>query len=304
MEIREQLFNIMRQFGFQMKMFDNDGNGPLLEELEADYFYCVKGDINIMIVVADQQTSDYNTVRLYRNNTIDKYFFRKILQKVKNIVVSNAYTLKIENFGRQFTPKDFAYMPKLKTRGEDELAESFDVSGKKKTQYFKKDNAKVVVKHNDYIDETKRYANSRKIKEVFVVTGDGEKRKMPNANLTLGKAVANHVNHGGNLYDDETNKLILLSQDIQCLRGNMLSEKLREDVAEDKIVSLKKFIQEKKDLYNKLVRNLQARKSKIPEGTFPDYNTPEHTFSKSFFSEFVDEELANKFARISICLKL
>jgi hypothetical protein len=37
-----------------MKLFDNDGNGPLLQESEADYFYCVKGDINIMIVVTDE----------------------------------------------------------------------------------------------------------------------------------------------------------------------------------------------------------------------------------------------------------
>jgi hypothetical protein len=51
-------------------------------------------------------------------------------------------------------------MPKRKViNSEDELIESFDVSGKKKTSYFKKDNAKVVAKHSDYIDESKRNAN-------------------------------------------------------------------------------------------------------------------------------------------------
>lgn len=303
MEIREELFNIMRQFGFQMKLFDNDGNGPLLQEAEADYFYCVKGDINIMIVVDDVQNAEYKLVKMYRNNNIDKFFFRKLLSKIKNIVVQNAYTLRIENFGRSFTPKDFSFMPKIKPT-DSELAEQFDVSGKKKTSYFKKENAKLVAKHSDYIDESKRNPNQRKIKDLFVVTNEGEKRKIPNGNLTLGKAVANHVNHGGNLYDDETNKLILLGSDISCLKEATLIQNLREDVAEDKLISLKKFIQEKKDMYKKLVRNIASRKSKIPEGTFPDYNTPEHTFQKSFFSEYLDDDLANKFARIQICLKL
>jgi hypothetical protein len=65
---------------------------------------------------------------------------------------------------------------------------------------------------------------------------------------------------------------------MSCLKDATLIENLREGVAEDKLISLKNFIQEKKDMYKKLVRNLASRKSKIPEGTFPEYNTPEHTF--------------------------
>lgn len=300
MSIREDLFNVMKSFGFAMKMYDIEGNGPIIDPENADYFYCVRGDDTYMIVVEDETSSEYKHISLYKSETDDKFEFRKQLKKIATIVKKNAYTLTVRSLGKNFTPKDFSALPKIAAskRSKEPTFESYTIKGFKKTSHFIKENAKVVVHHKEEVDESKQYARSRKIREVLVATKSGERRKIPNGNLTMGKAIANHINYGGNLYDETVNNLIMLDNDINVIKRANLTEC---NASEDKIQSLRKTLMDARKRLTRFIGSLSMKKSKIDEKMFADLTGPKHTFSKSYFENIVgDETLADSIARISI----
>jgi hypothetical protein len=300
MSIREDLFNVMKSFGFAMKMYDIDGNGPVIDPDDADYFYCVQGENSYMIVVEDETSSEYKHVSLYKTESEDKFEFRKQLRKISNIVKRNAYTLTVRSLGKNFTPKDFSTLPKINAnkRSKEPTVESYQIKGYKKTSHFVKENARVIVHHKEEIDESKKYARSRKIREVLVSTKAGERRKIPNGNLTMGKAIANHINHGGDLYDDSVNKLIMLGNDIDKIKSATINE---SDMNSDKILSLRKTLMDARKQLRRYIGSLSMKKSKIDESVFSDLDGPKHAFSKAYFENIVDDvQLADSIARISI----
>jgi hypothetical protein len=300
MSVREDLFNVMKSFGFAMKMYDIDGNGPIIDPEDADYFYCVRGEDNYMIVVEDETSSEYRHVSLYKTESDDKFEFRKQLSKLSTIVKRNAYTLTVRSLGKNFTPKDFSTLPKISAskRAKEPTLESYQIKGFKKTSHFIKENARVIVHHKDEVDETKQHARSRKIREVLVATKSGERRKVPNGNLTMGKAIANHINHGGDLYDDTVNRLIMLGNDIDNVKRANLNEASAD---EDKIQSLRKTLMDARKQLTKFIGSLSMKKSKIDESAFSDLSGPKHAFSKTYFENLVgDSNLADSIARISI----
>jgi hypothetical protein len=300
MSIREDLFNVMKSFGFAMKMYDIDGNGPIIDPEDADYFYCVRGEDSFMIVIEDETSSEYKHVSLYKTESEDKFEFRKQLEKLATIVRRNAYTLTVRSLGKNFTPKDFSTLPKISSnkRAKEPTVESYQIKGFKKTSHFVKENAKVIVHHKEVVDESKQYARSRKIREVLVSTKSGERRKVPNGNLTMGKAIANHINHGGDLFDDTVNRLLVLGSDIDAVKRANLNE---GNADEDKVQSLRKTLMDARRQLTKFIGSLSTKKSKIDESVFTDLNGPKHAFSKTYFGNIVgDEKLADSIARISI----
>jgi hypothetical protein len=61
---------------------------------------------------------------------------------------------------------------------------------------------RIIVRHSDNVDETKRGARSRKIESVFLETELGERRLLPHKNLTYARAMAQHCSQGGALEDE------------------------------------------------------------------------------------------------------
>lgn len=61
---------------------------------------------------------------------------------------------------------------------------------------------RIIVRHSDNVDETKRGARSRHIESVFLETELGERRLLPHNNLTYARAMAQHCSQGGALEDE------------------------------------------------------------------------------------------------------
>jgi len=298
MGIRTDLYNLFKSYGFVMQLYDVDGNGPTLAIEEAEYIYCRRGRETYMVVVNDNSNSTYKKLTIYKTAETSKKDFREMLINFKRIVAKNSFTLTIKNFGKTIVPKDFSVLPKLTQSNKkvDELEESFKVKGFKKTSHFVNENARVIVKHKTNIDEKKSHANSRRIKEVWVATRAGERRKVSESNLTLGKAIANHINQGGSLYDDMTNKLIGIGDDLESLK----KFKPLMECDDEKATSVKQLVREARQQVNKFLTNLSKRKKQINEEDLPSYDIPEHSFTKAFYADMCDDDTADKLAKMSI----
>lgn len=303
MDIHNSIFNLMKSFGFTMKMYDAEGNGPLISFDNAEYFYCFKGKQTYMIVIEDEDSRQYNTVTIYKSDVENTDEFRKILQKAKDIAIKNAYSLTVKNFGRSFTPKDFAIEPKIKKqRDQDTIEESFDIHGSKKTSYHIKERAKVIVRHNKEVSEDKFNARSRNISEVYV-SCNGERRKVSETSLLVGKAVANYVNSGGKLFDSTTNTLVLLGNDIKNLKKNNLNE-TKFPIADDRIDNIRDISSKARKQINKFIGSIAKKKTFIEENDFDFLTGPKFDFTKAYFEALTgEEELSESLARASMFLE-
>lgn len=438
--ISKDLFDYLKSYGFKFKMYDEDGNGPIIDFELAEYIYAVKDGSSLMIVVEHKSSRDYKNLYLYKTPNIKQNKFRKILSDIKRIGSNYGYSTTVKSFGREITPKDFALLPKQKKKKDvtesvnnktfsDDIIEkifdsnyvkfgkklpsrytiwrgvsddsgsgmatygtglytttnkkmaqgygtvkkmdydslpdfplrfdtindfeiwigqtmdilgyddkrkfakdypdlrnfikklgydgiqigsgndiffvkytksltneSFEHTAKKKTSYLMKERAKVVVKHSESDSELKK-----NIKEMYVVAKNGEKRKLTRNNLSMGKAIANHVNAGGNLYDKAVNDLFQMTDDFHDLSKIDFDSVLTE-CSEDQKESLKEFMKEARKQINRYIGGLARRKSQI---NACNYNTPEKTFSRGFFSHLTnDDNLADKLSNISMFITI
>jgi hypothetical protein len=300
MDMRKDIFNLMKSYGFSMKMYDSEGNGPLMSPTDAEYIYCVKGNLTYMFVIEDDSTRFYKHIVLYKSTDENPDEFRKLLKSIKVVTTKNTFSITIKNFGRKFTPKDFAYIPKMNKKP---LEEAFNVKGTKKTSYHANEQAKVVVRHKKEIMDDVDHARSRNIKEVYVATKGGERRKINNGKLSVGKAVANYINNGGSLYDATTNQLILLGDDLEKLRSIKTNENYTV-LEDDKKTKVSSLIAETRKQINKFMTSLCRKKTKLEESDLDFLSSPQYDFSKAYYESILgDSDLAESLARGSMFIE-
>jgi len=205
----EKIFNILKGFGFGVDSFSADGK-QVIDPTQASRF--VVTDPNILVRI------DYTTETVILNTSED-LANHKIRKMLKN--VAHDYLMKFDYkvFGK-----------KLKARGESQdiahqtekdmadIKEGFDtMSGSSKTSYQSLDNVKIVVKHKKAVNEEVRGSRSRNIHSIFIQRGD-ERFKLPENNLAMARAMARHVQKGGEVFDESATSIIEMAQDLKKLR--------------------------------------------------------------------------------------
>ena len=71
--------------------------------------------------------------------------------------------------------------------------------GTTRSSYQEMGPVRIIVRHSDNVDETKRGARSRHIEAIFLETQLGERRLLPFKNMTGARAMAQHCSQGGAL---------------------------------------------------------------------------------------------------------
>lgn len=205
----EKVFNILKGFGFGVDSFSADGK-QVIDPTQATRF--VVTDPNILVRI-DYQTE---TVIL---NTSEDLADHKVRTMLKDIAHDYLMKFDYKVFGK-----------KIKARGESQdiahqtekdmadIKEGFDtMSGSSKTSYQSLDNVKIVVKHKKAVNEEVRGSRSRNIHSIFIQRGD-ERFKLPENNLAMARAMARHVQKGGEVFDENATSIIEMAHDLKKLR--------------------------------------------------------------------------------------
>jgi hypothetical protein len=104
------------------------------------------------------------------------------------------------------------------TYNKDEVIGEGRMYGTHKSSYEKDGNVKLIVRHSESVNPEQRGARSRKIKAIFVETGEGERIKLPHNNLRYARAMARHVSEGGQLTDDFGQHITRIAEECSKLR--------------------------------------------------------------------------------------
>ena len=96
---------------------------------------------------------------------------------------------------------DVNYEDESMVEAEENVMEGFgSMTGSSKTSYQGLDNVKLIVKHKAPVNEESRGARSRNIHSIFVQRGE-ERFKMAENNLKAARAMARHLQMGGETFD-------------------------------------------------------------------------------------------------------
>lgn len=244
--IAEKVFSILKGFGFGVDSFDLSGK-QVVDPTEATRF--VVSDPNILVRL-DPSTE---TLILNTSEDLSDHKVRKMLKELSKDYLMN-FDYKV--FGKTLKAKGES--TDIARQSEKDMADVMEgfgtMSGSSKTSYQTLENIKIVVKHKKPVNEEVRGSRSRQIHSIFIQRGD-ERFKLPENNLAMARAMARHVQQGGEVFDEVGTKITEMATDLRKLRvftkyvqsNNIVNEENQEYVT----LALEN-IQEIKDTFSKL----------------------------------------------------
>lgn len=239
--IAEELFNKIRSRFEPVTLFGKDGK-PTGKEREArlftfPYLSRVSGrklgmlDASIIDERALKISFTKNMPFKFRQPEEEKEWEQFILG-MRKFAKRNIMDFDIRDIGKDMlTPRDRQQVIVSKQHAEESgrpMSESIQWTGTTRTSIQDFGEARLVIRHSERVDEEKPGARSRKIESMFVETTQGERFRMPYNRLSLGRAMAQHVAHGGRIYDEAGQYISGMAEEMNNLAFFVRSTKNRQ----------------------------------------------------------------------------
>ena len=302
-KIAEKTMKIIQGLGMQPKMFDSSNGKAVADPLKARYFYVEVPNIMVFI---DAEKQELN-VDLGEKTDLDDPQVKKLVDMMKETARSNLIDFNTKSFGKHIEPKNYAY--KIEQNKETEMSDVFNegispLEGSSRTSRQTLENARIIVKHRNPVNEESRGSRSRNISAIFIENGEGERFKYPFKHLNGARAMARHVANGGVPSDMVGEAIVEHSSNLSKLKEFMnvvnkqglVNENNRSIVAnvKQKMDSIKesiKRIQGAKGytaFVESMALNEKSEEAEITEDTVNDYVAK---FTKSTFEESLKDIL-------------
>jgi hypothetical protein len=210
-KVSTKLYNLLMTRDYDLTMLGANGratNSP--EEAEVFSFDYVAGsgkDYGTVVIML----GDDNQLEVFYADNIakamdgdDKQGWFDFLLQIRQFAVRNFMSFQQQNINRL----------KYSTKGQTTLKESW--SGTKNISYNNAPNqARLMIQHNRPIGEGD--ARFRHISKLFVETSEGERYKLPFNNISGGRAMVEHVKHGGHPWDARGQQISNIVSEINVL---------------------------------------------------------------------------------------
>jgi hypothetical protein len=238
--VGEKIFNILKGQGFMVKSYDREGN-LTLDASQATRF--AVPDPNILV----RYDQDTQTVQLKTSSEVDDDVTRTML---KNLASDNLLNFDYRRFEKKVTPKgEQNDIAASKEQEVNDVMEGFGtMTGTSKSSYQTLENVKLVVKHSKPVNEESRGARSRHIESIYIRRG-GEQFKMNENNLKAARAMARHIQEGGEMHDsvgqaisEAATEYRQLNEFVRYVRRSGLVNEANQnyvDMATDNIINIR-----------------------------------------------------------------
>lgn len=228
-QIGKTIYGILGVDGYRpIEMWDEEGTRTNLPD-EAVRFIATKKSndpkletFDIMVVLHDENNDSH--IDLETPNLTDSKDFDAIYALKKNLDtnIKDRFNLSVNwsKFSHRISAKD----------DDASLQESKDISKvygpSLTTSYQKVGESKLIIRHSDPIDESKKGSRWRKIKAIFIETKHGERFAYPYAHVAGARTMARHCSNDGVPHDAIGEAIKKLSDDyIELKKARTLLNK-------------------------------------------------------------------------------
>lgn len=239
-QISEKVFNLLKGFGFDVQSFDKKGKLSIDPQQSTRF---VVEDPNILVRI-DRST---DTIILNTSNDLSEHKIRNMLKELANDYLLNfdykVFDKKLKAKGEQ------ADIVKNSEKDMADVMEGFGtMSGSTRSSYQGLDNVTIVVRHTKPVNEEVRGSRSRNIHSILLRRGE-EVFKLPENNLSMARAMARHLQKGGETFDEVGTKIVEMAADYKSLgqfvnyvrRSKLVNEdnQMYVDLAMENVQSIK-----------------------------------------------------------------
>ena len=261
--ISEELFDKIRSRVANIKLGNSEGE-VTTEPSQARFFEFNFKHKDLPVGSVTISINEENTLQVYFPNSIVEdadsstadawYGFLKELSKfsARNMLNYETHNVTKERLDK----KDYKF---LTQRNQDEVMEN-RLHGSSQKSFLEQGKAKLIIKHNKTVDETKMGARSRDISAIYIENSQGERFKFANNYLPGARAMARHISNEGYTRDDRGTHIVEIMQEMQQLKQFVRSAKSNNYVSEDAV----EVIEAATDRYYGLKDTLKAISS--PKG--------------------------------------
>ena len=212
----------------------------------------------------------------------------KFIRSFRQFAKDRLLNFDVQNIGKsQLDKRDYQFQAKPKEEPVmapvNPVMES-KMYGTARMSYQDLGEAKLIVKHSQPVNPNVAAARTMHIEGIWVENADGERFKYPYKHLNGARALAEHLKHGGNPYDNIGKHITSLSEELAQLRkfkgyvsrNEALSEAMNDITPKvfERIEEVKKEIHnlQRPSYYAQFSESFEAREEQmIPEEIMSDW---------------------------------
>ena len=301
--IAEKTMKIIQGLGLQTKMFDSSQGKSVADPQKARYFFVEMPNLMVFI---DEESHDLN-VDLGERTDLDNPQVKKLVDMLKDTARSNLLDFNTKSFGKHIEPKNYAF--KIEQNKEQAMSDVFNegispLEGSSRTSRQTLENARIIVKHRNPVNEESRGSRSRNISAIFIENADGERFKYPFKHLNGARAMARHVANGGVPSDMVGEAIVEHSSNLSKLK-EFMNVVNKQGLVNENNRSIVANVKQKMDSIKESIKRIQGAKGytafvesmalnensddvEISEDTVNDYVSK---FTKTTFEESLKDIL-------------
>jgi hypothetical protein len=220
-KVGDEIFGILRSFDYEVAIFDDEGN-KVYEPGTARRFFTNKRNITVAL----HEDGENSKLLVYLGRSVEMGEVEGLLNTLRKCANKFGLLYSARQYRRELLPRDF-------TNGATVL-ESRKLTGSSKTSYLKLEGARMIVRHDSAVDDSKQGARGRNVRKVFVENREGERFLMPSQNMMAGRAMTRHVSESGDFRDEVGTKICeMAKQQVQMKTCASYCRKNRKKIDED-----------------------------------------------------------------------
>ena len=244
-----------------------------------------EGDESLGIITITLDEDDGIIVQisqdLHENDLTSDDDFNKFIRSFRKFSKNRLLNFDVQNINKSNLDKrDYNFQAKPK---ESAIMEN-RMFGTSRISYQNLGEARLVVKHSQPVNTNVAAGRSMHIESIYIENADGERFKYPYKHLPGARALAEHINHGGNPYDHIGKHITGLSEELNQLRKFKGYVNRQEQISEamgsvtnrvlERIEEVKKEVSnlQKSSYYKQFAESFQSTEERlIPEDVMNDW---------------------------------
>lgn len=219
-KLSEEIFNILKGHGKSLTLYGENGN-IVYDPTEAVRMFIMPDKMMISMLSDDGDIE----VKLSIGKSVKIKNIETLIKTIRAVCSRLNCFFNIRRYGKNITPKDFAYQ----VNSKESISEAYYRS--LKTTVEDVGDCKIFINHTKNVDEEIRGAASRNIKNIYIQNENKEKILIPTTNINAARAIARHLSNGGKIYDTVGDYIVETSKEFHILK-NMIKNihKIKKDI--------------------------------------------------------------------------